>query len=96
VSSADLREAGVGVGRLRLDQTALEQVTAEVLQAALDRLRASEPLDGGPLLGCDNSERSLRLGLERSYRAQAQLTSDRRRRTELVDLANSVRPSTWS
>jgi serine/threonine-protein kinase PknG len=96
VSAADLREAGLGVGRLRLDQTALEQVTAEVLQAALSRLRASEPLDSGQLLGCDNTERSLRFGLERSYRAQAQLTSDRRRRIELVDLANSVRPSTWS
>jgi serine/threonine-protein kinase PknG len=96
VSSGDLQEAGLGVARLRLDQTALEQVTAEVLQAALDRLRAREPLDGGPLLGCDNTERSLRLGLERSYRAQAQLTSDRRRRTVLVDLANNVRPSTWS
>lgn len=52
--------------------------------------------DGGQLLGCENSERSLRFGLERTYRTQAQLTSDRRRRTELVDLANSVRPSTWS
>jgi serine/threonine-protein kinase PknG len=96
VSAADLREAGLGVGRLTLDQTALEQVTAEVLQAALARLRASEPLDGSQLLGCDGNERSLRFGLERSYRAQAQLTSDRRHRTELVDLANSVRPSTWS
>jgi serine/threonine-protein kinase PknG len=96
VSAGDLMEAGVGVTRLKLDQAALEQVTAEVLRAALDRLAAAEPLDSGQLLGCDNSERSLRLGLERSYRAQAQLTSDRRHRTELVDLANAVRPSTWS
>jgi serine/threonine-protein kinase PknG len=96
VSSGDLRDAGAGITKLKLDQTALEQVTAEVLQAALDRLRAREPLDPGQLLGCDGNERSLRFGLERSYRAQAQLTSDRRRRTELVDLANTVRPSTWS
>jgi len=96
VSAADLREAGLGVERLKLDQTALERVTAEVLQAALDRLRASERLDTGPLLGCDDNERSLRFGLERSYRIRAVLTSDRRRRTELVDLANSVRPRTWS
>ena len=96
VSSADLREAGAGVSRLRLDPGALQQVTAEVLQAALNRIRAREQLEPGQLLGCDSTERSLRFGLERSYRAQAQLTSDRRRRTELVDLANSVRPSTWS
>ena len=82
--------------RLTLDQTALQQVTAEVLMAALTRLRSNEPLDGVQLLGCDSTERSLRFGLERSYRTQAQLASDRRRRTELVDLANGVRPRTWS
>jgi serine/threonine-protein kinase PknG len=96
VSSGDLRDAGVGVSKLKLDQAALQQVTAEVLQAALDRLKAREQLDPVQLLGCDSNERSLRFGLERTYRAQAQLASDRRRRTELVDLANSVRPSTWS
>jgi serine/threonine-protein kinase PknG len=71
-------------------------VTAEVLNAALARLRSGEALDRGQLLGCDDNERSLRFGLERTYRTQAQLTSDRKRRTELVDLANRVRPSTWS
>jgi len=96
VSATDLREAGRGVSRLTLDQSALQQVTAEVLKAALARLHAGEPLDSGQLLGCDNNERSLRFGLERTYRTQAQLTSDRRHRVELVDLANSVRPSTWS
>ncbi len=96
VSAHDLDEAGVGVSRLRLDPAALQQVTAEVLQAALDRLAASEPLSGGQLLGCDGTERSIRFGLERSYRAQAQLAMDRHRRTELIDLANTVRPSTWS
>jgi serine/threonine-protein kinase PknG len=34
-------------------------------------------------------------GLERSYRAQARLAPDRRRRIELVEVANSVRPRTW-
>jgi serine/threonine-protein kinase PknG len=96
VSAADLAEAGRGVGRLKLDQTTLQQVTTEVLKAALTRLSAREPLDAGQLLGCDMNERALRFGLERSYRAQAQLTSDRRRRTELVDMANDARPSTWS
>ncbi len=96
VSAADIAEAGSGLSRLTLDPASVQQVTAQVLSAALDRLRARESLDGGQLLGCDTTERSLRFGLERSYRAQAQLSSDRQRRTHLVDLANDVRPSTWS
>ena len=47
------------------------------------------------LLGCEFTERGLRFGLERSYRAQARLAPDRRRRIELVEAANSVRPRTW-
>jgi serine/threonine-protein kinase PknG len=74
----------------------VHQLTVEVLQAALDRALAAEPLGAGQLLGFEMTERSLRFGLERSYRAQAQLSSDRHRRTMLVDLANDIRPSTWS
>jgi len=96
VSDDDLREAGRGFGRLSLDPTAIQQITAEVLHAGLSRVLARQPAGAGQLLGCDMTERSLRLGLERSYRAQAQLSSDRRRRTMLVDLANDVRPVTWS
>src|SRR6266487_3783212 len=96
VAASDLDEAGRGLSRLTLDASTLQQVTAEVLLAALGRVRARQPLDSGQLLGCATTERSLRFGLERSYRAQAQLVSDPRRRTGLVDLANDVRPRTWS
>ena len=96
VSADDLREAGRDFARLTLDPTAVHQVTAEVLRAALERALSAKPLGAGQLLGSEPTERSLRFGLERSYRAQAQLASDRRRRTALVDLANDVRPSTWS
>ena len=96
VSADDLRDAGRDFSRLTLDPSAVHQLTAEVLRAALERVLASEPMDAGQLLGSEPTERSLRFGLERSYRAQAQLSSDRRRRTALVDLANDVRPSTWS
>jgi len=44
-------------------------------------------------LGCEPTERSLRFGLERGYRALANLIPERR--VELVDMANSVRPRTW-
>ena len=50
----------------------------------------------GLILGCEPNERALRFGLERGYRALARLTSDRDRRIELVDMANAIRPKTWS
>lgn len=85
--------ARVAAVRIRVSPPAGQACAAA---AALARLRAGEAPDSSQLLGCENNERSLRFGLERTYRTQAQLTSGRRRRAELVDLANSVRPSTWS
>jgi serine/threonine-protein kinase PknG len=73
----------------------MEYLTAEVLSAALDCAQAGGSVPGGKLLGCEFTERGLRLGLERSYRAQARLAPDHRRRIELVEQANSVRPRTW-
>src|SRR5262249_21547425 len=96
VSQDDLREAGLGFSRLTLDPTAVQQITAEVLQAELTRMLAREPAGFDRRRGADTTGRSRRCGLERSYGAQAQLPSDRRRRTLLVDLANEIRPSTWS
>ncbi len=45
------------------------------------------------ILGYEPNERALRFGLERGYRALANLIPERR--VELVDMANSVRPRTW-
>ena len=67
-----------------------------VLRAALDRFSAGQPAGGGQLLGCQLTERSLRFGLEQAYRSQARLAPDSRRRIDLVDQANLVRPRTWS
>ncbi len=95
VSPGDLGEAGARVDRLKLDAIGLEYLTAEVLRAALACTEAGGAPPGGRLLGCEFTERGLRFGLERSYRAQARLAADRHRRIELVDAANSVRPRTW-
>ena len=115
----DLRQASGRLGRLPLDEARRQQLTVEILRAALGwattdgappsaRLRASPAQaqgtgrtvervrDNGLILGCEPNERSLRFGLERGYRALARLTSDRSRRIELVDMANAVRPKTWS
>jgi hypothetical protein len=62
---------------------------------ALAGAQAGGSLPGGRLLGCEFTERSLRFGLERSYRAQARLAPDRPRWIELVHAANAVRPRTW-
>ncbi len=96
ISAADLHAAGGRLGRLALDPGQLQRLTADVLRAALDCAAAQQPLGNGQLLGCELTERALRQGLEKSYRAQARLAPDQRRRIELVDLANAIRPRTWT
>jgi serine/threonine-protein kinase PknG len=102
VTGDDLHQAGGRLSRLTLDEVRRQQLTVEILRAALgwassDRPAVAGPAPGnGPILGCEPNERSLRFGLERGYRALARLTSDRARRITLVDMANAVRPKTWS
>ena len=70
----------------------------EILRAALDWVSATPPAArraGAPaaserILGYEPNERALRFGLERGYRALANLIPERR--VEMVDMANSVRP----
>jgi serine/threonine-protein kinase PknG len=96
VSADDLREAGIRLARLDLDAARKLPLAAEILRGALDCVVAGKPVGNGQLLGCELSERGLRFGLEKSYRALARLVPDEMRRIELVDLANEVRPRTWS
>src|SRR5262249_25270708 len=104
-SPDDLLQAGGRLARLKLDAIQMELLTTEILSAALGSVAPGPPAGGqvpagqrtgGQLLGCDFTERRLRFGLERSSRAQARLAADQRRRIELVDEANHVRPGTWS
>jgi serine/threonine-protein kinase PknG len=96
VSADDLHAAGQLVGRLQIDDALRQRLTAEVLQAALDRVLGGQPLGTEQLLGSEPNMRGLRFGLERSYREQARHAIDAHRRIELVDLANQVRPRTWA
>jgi serine/threonine-protein kinase PknG len=96
VSAQDLDTAARRLGRLQLDAGRQLLLTAEVLRAAVDCAAASGLAGSGQILGCEPTERSLRFGLEKAYRAQARLAPDSRRRVELVDRANDVRPRTWS
>jgi serine/threonine-protein kinase PknG len=95
VTADDLRQAGARLSRLKLDAARQQRLTAEILRAALGCVVAGQPVGSGQLLGCELTERALRLGLEGSYRALARLAPDAARRIELVDLANDVRPRTW-
>jgi serine/threonine-protein kinase PknG len=90
----ELRQAGGQLGRLAVDDMRRQQLTVEILRAALDWCTSGQPAGDGPILGCEPNARAVRFGLERSYRALARLTPDQARRIELVDLANAIRPRT--
>jgi serine/threonine-protein kinase PknG len=94
VTGDELRQAGGQLGRLAVDDVRREQLTVEILRAALDWCTSGQPAGGGPILDCEPNARAVRFGLERSYRALARLTPDAVRRVELIDLANAIRPRT--
>jgi serine/threonine-protein kinase PknG len=105
VSGSDVHDAGERLVKLSLDDLRREQLTLEILHAALDLVSdtaaGGTPQSGAPagyahILGCEPNERALRFGLERGYRALAGLTPDPARRVDLVDLANQIRPRTWT
>jgi serine/threonine-protein kinase PknG len=103
LSVADLHQADQRLIRLSLDDNdpRRHQLAVEILRAALDWVsdgtatpqRAGAQAAAERILGYEANERALRFGLERGYRALATLLPERR--TELVDMANSVRPRTW-
>jgi len=105
VAATDLSQAGDRLSKLELDDLRKQQLAVEILRAALEAVTAG-PVQAGArrggriagserILGYEPSERALRFGLERGYRALASLIPDPARRIELVDQANTVRPRTW-
>jgi serine/threonine-protein kinase PknG len=94
VTGDELRQAGGQLGRLPVDDVRRQQLTVEILRAALEWCTSGQPAGADPILGCQPNARAVRFGLERSYRALARLTPDAARRVELVDLANAIRPRT--
>jgi serine/threonine-protein kinase PknG len=94
VTGEELLQADGRLGRLAVDDVRRQQLSVEILQAALDWCTSGQPPGHDPILGCEPTPRGLRFGLERSYRALARLSTDKARRIEFVDLANAVRPRT--
>ena len=91
---ADLRAAGGLLAGLPLDPGPLHRLTTEVLRGGLVMLRQGTAAGGERLLGCELTERGLKLGLERSYRTLPRLAADPAERIGLVDQANDIRPWT--
>jgi serine/threonine-protein kinase PknG len=93
----DLVDAGKRLERLALDVQRRELLSLRLLETALGWVDNGSPraLNGVRLLGADLTNRGLRIGLERSYRALARLARDAGDRVALVDRANDARPWTW-
>ena len=96
ISEADLRDAALRVGQLADTEPRLLQIRALVLGTAMDWLRAGATPAADPI--CDHSfdERGLRAGTEEALRELARHSPRRRHRYTLVDLANSIRPPSWT
>jgi len=72
-------------------------VTRELLEASLGWVRGkANGTAGGRVLGHRLAEPDLRVGLEGCYRTLARQAGSRADRIALVDLANTIRPRTWT
>jgi serine/threonine-protein kinase PknG len=93
---ADLTRACTTVDHLALDPAERASLTRDLLNAALNLLRTGRihPDPQVTVLGEPLTERRLRTGLERAYRALARLAPTADERIRLVDEANEVRPRT--
>lgn len=96
VAEHDLVDASERLERLTLDAERRALLAAEVLEAAYGWVRHSggNRSGGARVLGCQLTEREVRFGLERCYRALARLSTSTEQRIALVDKANAIRPRT--
>ena len=91
-SVAELHAASATIERLQLDVAERATLSADVYERALAGLLAGTiPAGSSKMLGRELSERSLREGLEQTYRTLARLADDGAERIRLVDKANGVR-----
>jgi serine/threonine-protein kinase PknG len=90
-----LLDAGKRTAELNLESAAKRAtIRLQVFGAALDWLQAGHKTTAGRLLGSTFDERSIRTGMERSYRELAHETTDTWDRIALVEQANEIRPRT--
>ncbi|MEU8925436.1 tetratricopeptide repeat protein [Kitasatospora sp. NPDC048545] len=97
--AGDLGASSAQLTALRLDDRRREELSVEVLGAALGWIGAGSA-GAGPaadlvVLGRPAQERELRFALEQSYRVLARLADRAEIRIEMVERANRARPRTW-
>ncbi|MGW4892329.1 tetratricopeptide repeat protein [Kitasatospora sp. NPDC004240] len=98
--AADLAAGSAQLTALALDARRREELSVEVLDAALSWVTAGAPGPTGDavgltVLGRPAVERELRFALEHSYRVLARLADRDENRIEMVERANRARPRTW-
>ncbi|GHF52014.1 hypothetical protein GCM10018790_32450 [Kitasatospora xanthocidica] len=97
--AADLGASSAQLTALRLDDRRREELSVEVLGAALGWVGAgsagARPAAELVVLGRPAQERELRFALEQSYRVLARLADRAETRIEMVERANRARPRTW-
>jgi serine/threonine-protein kinase PknG len=95
LTESELIAAGNRLAELKLEGARGEELTAEVVGAALDWVLAGHaPTGGTTLLGARLTEAGLRRKLERTYRELARLAQGSDDRHTLVIRANIIRPRT--
>jgi serine/threonine-protein kinase PknG len=87
------RAAGI-IDVLYLDARRQAVLAGELFESALATLAGGATGGGGLVLGHAFTEKSLRTGLEATFRQRARMATSNRERIELVDQANRVRPRT--
>jgi len=96
---ADLRLAASAMEAAQLEDEQRARLTSELLEQArtlvLEQGQDAEAPDDR-LLGHALTDGELRAGLEESYRGLARFAKSHGERIRLVDLANKVRPRTWT
>nr|BFD93646.1 serine/threonine-protein kinase [Kitasatospora sp. Xyl93] len=97
--AADLGASSAQLTALRLDARRREELSVEVLDAALGWVGAEAAAGRRAtdlvVLGRPAQERELRFALEQSYRVLARLADRAETRIEMVERANRARPRTW-
>ncbi|MCW2882893.1 MAG: serine/threonine protein kinase [Sphaerisporangium sp.] len=94
-ATLELVAAGERLRSLKLDSRDRDGLASEVLESALARFVAGQPVSGaGALLGTPLNEHGVRGELERVYRALARSAPSTEDRHALIGRANAVRPRT--
>ncbi|MGO9152978.1 serine/threonine-protein kinase PknG [Mycobacterium sp.] len=93
ITEEQIRDAARRVEALPPTEPRVLQIRALVLGGAMDWLEANHEASTNHILGFPFTKHGLRLGVEASLRTLARVAPTQRHRYTLVDMANTVRPT---